>query len=410
MGSDAGHVPVLLAETLELLAVRPGGLFVDGTVGLGGHAAAVLRATRPTGRLLGLDRDGETLERARERLAEFGERVRLEQADYREIPERLGGEEADGILLDLGDLVRPARRRRSAASASRPRARSTCGWTARSGPTAADLVNRMRERDLADLLYELRRGARVAPHRPRDRVRARASSGSRPPPSSPTSCAAPPPGGAAGGLHPATRTFQALRIRVNRELDGLGEALERRRPLPEARRAPGRDRVPLARGPRGEGGLSLPRGAGLPPAHPEAGAARGRRGPDETRAPAARACAPSLARRPRHEGRGRRAARQADRQLARGAPGGPALASRDLPAHPAGGRARRRPRPLRLARPRDPARRPGGRPPRPREGAPRRGEPQAPPREGRAREPTSAWRRSRAGNSASPPPPRSARS
>src|SRR6185436_12809163 len=87
---------------LELLAVRPGALCVDGTVGLGGHASEVLRMSGPAGRLLGLDRDGETLALARERLAEFGSRVRLEQGDFREIPERLAGEAPDAVLLDLG--------------------------------------------------------------------------------------------------------------------------------------------------------------------------------------------------------------------------------------------------------------------------------------------------------------------
>jgi 16S rRNA (cytosine1402-N4)-methyltransferase len=224
MGSDAGHVPVLLAETLELLAVRPGGLFVDGTVGPGGHAAAVLRASAPDGRLLGLDRDGETLERARQRLAEFGERARLEQADYREIPERLGGEKADGILLDLGissaQLDDAGRGFSFQAEGPLDMRMDRSG-----GATAADLVNRMRESDLADLLYEYgeepasRRIARaivLARERQRittttelaDIVRRAAPRRRRP------------------GLHPATRTFQALRIRVNRELEGLGAAFE----------------------------------------------------------------------------------------------------------------------------------------------------------------------------------------
>jgi len=224
MGSDAGHVPVLLAETLELVAVKTGGLFVDGTVGLGGHAAAVLRATTPDGRLLGLDRDGETLELARERLAGFGARVRLEQADFREIPERLAGEQADGILLDLGisSAQLDDAGRGFSFQAEGP---LDMRMDRRSGPTAADLVNRMREKDLADLLYEYgeepasRRIARAivfARERARittttelaDIVRRAAHRRRRP------------------GLNPATRTFQALRIRVNHELDGIGEAFE----------------------------------------------------------------------------------------------------------------------------------------------------------------------------------------
>ncbi len=225
MGSDAGHVSVLLAETLELLAVRPGGLYVDGTVGLGGHAEAVLRASAPDGRLVGLDRDGETLERARARLAPFGERVRLEQGDYREIPERLAGEKADGILLDLGisSVQLDDAERGFSFQAEGP---LDMRMDRSSGETAADVVNRTRESELADLLHEYgeepaaRRIARaIAFARERkplattrelaDVVRRAAPRSRRP------------------GLHPATRTFQALRIRVNRELDGLGEAFER---------------------------------------------------------------------------------------------------------------------------------------------------------------------------------------
>ena len=225
MGSDAGHVSVLLAETLELLAVRPGGLYVDGTVGLGGHAEAVLRASAPDGRLVGLDRDGETLERARARLAPFGERVRLEQGDYREIPERLAGEKADGILLDLGisSVQLDDAERGFSFQAEGP---LDMRMDRSSGATAADVVNRTRESDLADILHEYgeepaaRRIARaIAFARERkplattrelaDVVRRAAPRSRRP------------------GLTPATRTFQALRIRVNRERDGLAEAFER---------------------------------------------------------------------------------------------------------------------------------------------------------------------------------------
>ncbi len=223
MGSDAGHVPVLLAEALELLAVRPGALCVDGTVGLGGHAAAVLRATAPDGRLVGLDRDGETLAAARARLAEFGSRVRLEQGDYREIPERLGGEKADAILLDLGvssaQLDEPAR-----GFSFQAEGPLDMRMDRSSGTTAADLVNGMRESDLADLIHEC--GGEPASRRI---ARAIAFARERKPIETTTELAdivrRASPRRRPGGLHPATRTFQALRIRVNRELDGLGEAI-----------------------------------------------------------------------------------------------------------------------------------------------------------------------------------------
>jgi 16S rRNA (cytosine1402-N4)-methyltransferase len=226
MESDAGHVPVLLAEALELLAVRPGGLCVDGTVGLGGHAAAVLRATAPGGRVLGLDRDSETLAAAAARLAEFGPRVRLEQGDFREIPERLAGEKADAVLLDLGvssvQLDDPARG--FSFQAGGPLDMRMDRRAA--GPTARDLVNRMRETELADLIHEY--GEEPASRRiARAIVRAR----ERKPIETTTELAdivrRAAPRRRPRGLHPATRTFQALRIRVNRELDALGEALVR---------------------------------------------------------------------------------------------------------------------------------------------------------------------------------------
>jgi 16S rRNA (cytosine1402-N4)-methyltransferase len=225
MGSDAGHVPVLLAEVLELLAVRPGGLWVDGTVGLGGHAEALLRASAPDGRLRGFDRDSETLERARTRLAPFGDRVRLEHADYRALSERLAGEAADGILLDLGvsslqldDAERGFSFQREGPLDMR------MDRSERGG--ARDIVNRMRERELADLIHEYgeepfsRRIARAI-------VRAR----ERAPLETTTELAEvvrrAAPRSRRPGFHPATRTFQALRIRVNRELEGLEDALAR---------------------------------------------------------------------------------------------------------------------------------------------------------------------------------------
>ncbi len=225
MGSDAGHVPVLLAEALELLAVRPGALCVDGTVGLGGHAAAVLRASSPDGRLVGFDRDGETLAAAQARLAEFGTRVRLEQADYREIPERLAGETPDAILLDLGvssvQLDDPGRGFTFQAEGPLDMRMDRSG-----GTTAADLVNRMRESDLADLIFEY--GDEPASRRiARAIVRAREAK----PIETTTELAdvvrRAAPRRRPGGLHPATRTFQALRIRVNGELEGLRDAFVR---------------------------------------------------------------------------------------------------------------------------------------------------------------------------------------
>jgi 16S rRNA (cytosine1402-N4)-methyltransferase len=207
---------------MELIAVRPGGFRVDGTVGAGGHAAEVLRRSAPDGRLLGCDRDAEALEAASVTLAPFGARARLVQADYRELPQLL--EEApDGILLDLGlssmQLDRPERGFSFAADGP-----LDMRMDRRGGRTAADVLNRASETELADIIYrygEERASRRVARRIVEARRRAplrtthelaqvvrsavRSPRGSR--------------------IDPATRTFQALRIHVNRELEGLGDAI-----------------------------------------------------------------------------------------------------------------------------------------------------------------------------------------
>jgi 16S rRNA (cytosine1402-N4)-methyltransferase len=217
------HLPVLREQALELLAVSPGGLYVDGTVGLGGHASELLRRSAPDGRLLALDRDSEALEQARARLTEFGERVRLVHADWRALPALLAEERPRGVLLDLGisswQLDAPERGFSFRADGPLDMRMDRTG-----GPTAADLVNRLPEAELADVIYrfgEERASRRIARAivQARQRVHLRT-----------TAELARVVRAAAGrarkpGLDPATLTFQALRIHVNRELEGLAEAL-----------------------------------------------------------------------------------------------------------------------------------------------------------------------------------------
>jgi 16S rRNA (cytosine1402-N4)-methyltransferase len=218
------HTSVLLVETLELLAVRPGGLYVDGTLGLGGHAAEILRRAAPEGRVIGFDRDQEALGRARETLAEFAPRVRFVHGDFREAPLALGAEKADGILLDLGVSSLQLDRAERGFS-FRHDGPLDMRMDQSEGPTAALLVNRLPEDELADLIYRLgeerasRRIARAIVVARQKRhlettgelaevVRRAAGRARR------------------AGLDPATCTFQALRIAVNGELDDLEGALQ----------------------------------------------------------------------------------------------------------------------------------------------------------------------------------------
>ena len=217
----ARHEPVLLAETLEMLAVSNKGLYVDGTLGLAGHARAILNASAPEGRLIAFDRDGETLEEAKHALGEFGGRVRYVHDDFRTIPQVLGRERASGILLDLGvsSVQLDTATRGFSFQADGP---LDMRLDRSQGPTAAEIVNRLGERDLADVIYRF-----GEEHASRQVARAIVDARRRGEIVTTAELAAIVRRSARGrpGLDPATRTFQALRIFVNKELEGLDGAL-----------------------------------------------------------------------------------------------------------------------------------------------------------------------------------------
>ena len=222
----ATHVPVLLEEVRTLLQPERGGVFVDCTLGLGGHSRMLLASG--AARVIGIDRDLDAIAIAREALAEFGDRVTFVHADYREVAEVLeaqGITEVAGLLADFGvssmQLDADGRgfsfRRDEPLDMRMDRSR---------GETVADLIDRVDETELADVIYrfgEERRSRQVA----RAIVMARGQS-----PITTTGRLAEivRRGVAARGwqrIDPATRTFQALRIWVNRELDELDSFIGR---------------------------------------------------------------------------------------------------------------------------------------------------------------------------------------
>jgi len=225
---EAIHRPVLLREAVEAIGCAPGGRWADGTIGGGGHAAAILAATAPDGRLFGVDRDAATLEIARRRLHPFGDRVVLRHAHFRDLPDlldRAGFVPVDGILLDLGvsslQIDDPGRGFSFLEDGPLDMRMD------RSQPTtAADLVNTLSERDLARLLRRFgeepaagviaRAVVRERARRPIDTTARLAAIISR----------ATPRHAERSRLHPATRSFQAIRIAVNGELDDLDTTLE----------------------------------------------------------------------------------------------------------------------------------------------------------------------------------------
>jgi 16S rRNA (cytosine1402-N4)-methyltransferase len=225
---QAAHLPVLLREVVAALGCRPGGMWVDGTLGAGGHAEAILRATSPDGRLVGCDRDPDALAIARRRLEPFAPRLDLHAADHRALPvllDRLGVVPVDGILLDLGvsSLQLDDAGRGFSFRLDGPldmRMDREPGTT-----TAADLVNSLPERELRDLLArwgEEPHAARIARAIVRERERGPILRTARLAEVIATAAGA---RAAHGPIHPATRSFQALRIAVNGEIDYLPNLL-----------------------------------------------------------------------------------------------------------------------------------------------------------------------------------------
>jgi len=230
VSTDFHHVPVLLAESVEYLHLKPGAVILDGTLGGGGHAEAILDRTGPDGVLVGLDLDDEALEASARRLAHFGDRVRFVRSSFRHLGralEDLGLSGLDGVLLDLGvsshQLDAPERGFRFAASEHGP-APLDMRMDPSQGPTAAELLARASAEDLQGWFQrygELPGSRRLAVAIARLRKE-------RPLKTNADLVAVVEQAGIGRGRrhNPATLVFQALRIAVNDELGALEEGLE----------------------------------------------------------------------------------------------------------------------------------------------------------------------------------------
>jgi 16S rRNA (cytosine1402-N4)-methyltransferase len=216
------HRPVLLDEVLEALAPRPGAWYADGTIGGGGHAAALLRATRPDGRLFGCDRDREAIAAASRALAEFAGRCEIRQGNFAELADWVPPGSCDGVLFDLGVSSHQLDQARRGFSFQQD-GPLDMRFDSRESLTAAAVLNRLNQDELEKVLRDYgeerqaRRLARaILEERQRGPLKTTAEfaalvarnvrSGGR-------------------GIHPATRAFQALRVYVNNEIESLESGL-----------------------------------------------------------------------------------------------------------------------------------------------------------------------------------------
>ncbi|MEA1929012.1 MAG: 16S rRNA (cytosine(1402)-N(4))-methyltransferase RsmH [Candidatus Auribacterota bacterium] len=229
MGADGNnrnsiHVPVMVDEVAHYLNCRPGQVILDCTLGEGGHASLLAAKLSPGGIWIGIDRDSEAIEVARRKLKEFGGLIKIEQANFselREVLERAGISEVDGVLFDLGvnsSQLQEANR----GFSFREDGPLDMRMDTREGYRAEDLINRTGRKDLEWIIREYgeerfagRIARRIVEERSKQPIRrtvrlARIISGAVP---------------GRGRIHPATRTFQALRIYLNQELEALKRAL-----------------------------------------------------------------------------------------------------------------------------------------------------------------------------------------
>ena len=218
-----GHTPVLYQRVLHALRPRAGGRYIDGTIGAGGHSFGILEASSPDGQVLGIDLDPAALELAKDRLAEFGDRVHLQHGSYTDLAvfaDELGWYTVDGLLFDLGvsSMILEDAKRGFSFRLDGP---LDMRFDPTQPTTAADLINGLPEGELADLI------ARYG-EEPRARRVARAIVEVRPLHTTHelAELITRVVRGGRRKIHPATRTFQALRIAVNDELNALELGLD----------------------------------------------------------------------------------------------------------------------------------------------------------------------------------------
>lgn len=225
---DFNHVSVLLNETIDGLNINPDGIYVDGTLGGGGHAYEVCKRLSPKGRFIGIDQDGEALEAARERLSKFANHISLVRSNYCEIDtilKDLGVTKVDGILLDLGvssyqldNLERGFSYKSDAPLDMR--------MDTRQSKTAGSIVNEYSEFDLYRIIRDYgedKFAKNIAKHIVKARENGPVNTTAK---LSDIIRGAIPMRIQAKGGHPAKRTFQAIRIEVNRELEVLSRSLD----------------------------------------------------------------------------------------------------------------------------------------------------------------------------------------